>query len=76
MLITDFKKGEKVKIINVDSIKQGSLLWQDGDIVEIKGVEIGGEGYNRLDVWDKDKRLSEYIYPYEFDGISKSNATK
>ncbi|MEI4920521.1 hypothetical protein Q8G81_33715, partial [Klebsiella pneumoniae] len=63
MLITDFKKGEKVGIVDVDRIEQGNKHWANGDIVEIKEVETGEEGYNRLRVWDSDKYLSEYIYP-------------
>ncbi|MFD5852634.1 MULTISPECIES: hypothetical protein [Cytobacillus] len=61
MLIIDFNKGDKVEIVDVDSIRQGSMLWTNGDIVKIKNVETGDDGYNRLDVWDKDKGLSEYI---------------
>lgn len=70
-MITDFNKGEKVEIVDVDRIEQGSKHWANGDIVEIKEVETGDEGYNRLGVWDSDKYLSEYIYPNESDGIRK-----
>lgn len=68
----DYNKGDKVEIVDVDSIRQASMLWTNGDIVEIKNVETGDDGYNRLDVWDKDKGLSEYIYPNEFIGIKKN----
>lgn len=68
MLIADFKKGQKLKIIDVDRIQQ-DMIWDNGDIVEIKKVETGSEGYNRLDVWNKDKTLSEYIYPDELIAI-------
>lgn len=71
MKISDFVQGEKLKVMDVSAIKQGDTMWEDGDVVEIRGVETGGEGYNRLDVWDKDKFLSEYIYPEEFIGIQK-----
>ncbi len=76
MKITDFKIGEKIKIIDVDSIKQGSMMWDNDDIVEIKNVENDGEGYNRLDVWDMDKTLAEYIYPDEFSGIERLDMKK
>ncbi|MET3505544.1 hypothetical protein [Halalkalibacter oceani] len=71
MLITNFKKGEKIKIINVNAIRQGEMLWSNGDIVEVREVENEGLGYDRLDVWDKERYLSEYIYPDEFIGIKK-----
>ncbi|MEB5480857.1 hypothetical protein P8825_14925 [Shouchella clausii] len=70
MTINDFKTGTQIKIVNVSHIRQGDMLWSDGDIVEIKAVEIGNEeGATRVDVWDKEKFLSEYIYPDEFKGI-------
>ena len=71
MLVTDFNQKDKIKIVDISLIKQGDLLWSNGDIVEARDVEIGEEGYNRIDVWCKDKYLSEYIYPNEFEGISK-----
>lgn len=71
MEITDFKKSDKIKIVDVGKIRQGEMMWENGDIVEIKNIETGGEGYNRLDVWNKEKYLSEYIYPDEFIGIQK-----
>ena len=35
----DIKKGDLIKIVDVNKIKQGDYLWEDGDIVEVKDVE-------------------------------------
>lgn len=67
MIIEQFSVKQLIKIENVSLIKQGDMLWKDGDIVEIKDVEISE---NRIEVWNKDKTLSELIYDYEFGGIS------
>lgn len=68
MDIDKFSKDEFIKIINVDVIKQGDMLWESGDIVQIKDIDIFE---NRIEVWNKEKWLSEFIYDYEFDGIEK-----
>lgn len=63
-----FQKGDLVKIVDVDCIKQGDYLWSNGDIVEVEAVE---EDENRIEVWNKRKTLSELIYVNEFKGIEK-----
>ncbi|GEM_PF-3873092 len=64
----EVQKGDLIKIVDVSCIAQGDYLWSNGDIVEVKDVE---ENENRIEVWDKDKFLSELIYTYEFKGIEK-----
>lgn len=64
----EFQKGELIKIVYVDQIKQGEYLWSNDDIVEIRDVE---EFEDRIEVWNVDKTLSELIYINEFKGIKK-----
>lgn len=66
MKIEDFKAKDKIKIVDVNKIKQGDTMWENGDVVEVKNVD---EEYNRLDVWRRDKYLSEFIYEKEMEGI-------
>lgn len=68
MGIETFSINEFIKIVNVSLIKQGDMLWKDGDIVQIKDVDTFE---NRIEVWNEDKSLSELIYDYELDGITK-----
>ncbi|GAA4879961.1 hypothetical protein GCM10023310_70180 [Paenibacillus vulneris] len=68
MKISEFKPTEFIKIVDVSLIKQGDMLWENGDIVEIEDVEVYE---NRIAVWDKEKFLSEYIYDHELKGIEK-----
>lgn len=56
--------------MDVSLIVQGDMLWENGDIVQIKDIEICE---NRIEVWDKEKFLSELIYDYEFKAIEKLN---
>lgn len=62
----DFKPKDLIKILDVDLIKQGDYLWSNGDIVEIKDVEMNE---NRIEVWNINKTLSELINIHEFTGI-------
>lgn len=71
LALSSFKEGDKIKIVDVSKIRNGKENWSNGEIVEIREIETGGEGYDRLDVWHKDKSLSEYIYPDEFEGIER-----
>ncbi|MCR8641475.1 hypothetical protein NV379_02285 [Paenibacillus sp. N1-5-1-14] len=73
MRIEDFDANECIKIIDVSKIVQGDMLWKNGDIVQIKEVDVYE---NRLDVWRKDKYLSEFIYDYELRAIEKVSASK
>lgn len=68
MHIEDFSIGETIRIVDVSLIKQGDMIWDNGDIVYIRDVDIAE---NRIEVWDKDKYLSELIYENELSGISK-----
>jgi hypothetical protein len=68
MRIEQFTVNELIKIVDVSLIKQGNMLWNNGDVVQIKEVDIYE---NRIEVWDKDKYLSELIYDYELSGIEK-----
>ncbi|WP_431785834.1 hypothetical protein [Paenibacillus lactis] len=68
MRIEDFSIGETIRIVDVSLIKQGDMIWDNGDIVYIRDVDIAE---NRIEVWDKDKYLSELIYENELSGISK-----
>lgn len=68
MNIEHFSKNEFIKIIDVDLIKQGEMLWKSGDVVQIKDIDVFE---NRIEVWNKEKWLSEFIYEYEFDGIER-----
>ncbi|UNY48785.1 hypothetical protein P9294_gp070 [Bacillus phage FADO] len=63
-----FQKGDFIKIINVNRIRQGSYLWSNGDVVEVREVE---EEAGRIEVWNREKTLSELIYIDEFKGIEK-----
>lgn len=62
----EFNIGDKIEVVSVDKIEQGELLWANGDIVEVRDVED-----ERIEVWDKDKFLSEYIYLHELIGIKQ-----
>jgi hypothetical protein len=64
----EFNRGDSVKIVNVDIIKQGDYLWSNGDIVEVRDVE---EDENRIEVWNTEKTMSELIYTNEFRGIER-----
>jgi hypothetical protein len=70
MVIEDFESNQFIKVINVSLIKQGDMLWQDGDVVQIKDVD---PFENRIEVWNKDKYLSEFIYDNELAGITTIN---
>lgn len=71
--IQEFQEGDLLLIVDVACIKDGAERWSNGETVEVRGVESGEDGDNRLDVWDADRFLSEYIYPHEFRGIQKLN---
>jgi hypothetical protein len=66
--IENFSINEFIEIADVSLIKQGDMLWSNGDIVQIKDIEVCE---NRIEVWNEDKSLSELIYDYEFSGIKK-----
>ncbi len=66
--IEDFSKNEWIEMRDVSLIKQGDMLWENGDIVQIKDVE---KSENRIEVWNKDKLLSELIYEHELAGVAK-----
>lgn len=68
MRIEELKITDSIEIVDVSKIKQGEYLWENGDIVEIKSVDIYE---NRIEVWNKEKYLSELIYGYELEGIRK-----
>ncbi|MEK4951936.1 hypothetical protein NST12_16715 [Bacillus sp. FSL W8-1127] len=66
MDIKDFKVNDFIEIINVELIERGDETWENGDIVQVRDVDVDE---NRIDVWDKDKYSSEFIYNYELKGI-------
>lgn len=70
-MVLQFKQGDLLHITDVERIAYGKQMWSNGDIVEVRNVETGSEGYNRLEVWDTRKYLSEYIYPEEFEGFER-----
>jgi len=68
MSIEQFSINKFIKIVDVSLIKQGDMLWKNGDIVQIKDVDVCE---NRIEVWNEDKSISELIYDYELDGITR-----
>lgn len=66
MKITDFKKGDEVKIVDVDKIQYGDNFWENGDVVEVRDVD---EYENRIELWNKNKYLSELLYEHELRGL-------
>ena len=43
--MTNFKIGDKVRILDVDSIKFGNEYWSNGDITEVIGFSAGDADY-------------------------------
>ena len=53
-----------LKVVNAKIINQNNGSYEDGDLVEIRDLSEIEEG--RIEVWDKDKFLSELMYEDEW----------
>lgn len=59
--------GDKVKVKNIMYIDKTIMSWKNGDVLTIREVE---PLYDRILVNDTASNMAEYIYDYEFDGLT------
>lgn len=65
--IKSLNPGDKVKVKNIMYIDKTIMSWKNGDVLTIREVE---PLYDRILVNDTDSNMAEYIYDYEFDGLT------
>lgn len=65
------KAGNFVRITDIRFIDKTIMDWRNGDVLQIKEVD---ESTNTILVYDREKKLAEYIFDYEFDGLEIINS--
>ena len=65
--LENLSPGDKIVVKNFMYIDKTIMSWKNGDVLTIREVE---PLYDRILVNDTDSNMAEYIYDYEFDGLT------